>query len=120
MCIRDSFNTLPRGDLYVVVHTQQHEKYQIQGLDLVAGLEINCFEAILGTSVEVTTMDNRTLSLQIPPGTQNGTVLRIRDEGLYQMHSNIRGNILIRVSVTVPQHLSESQKDLVRQIQVGL
>ena len=114
------FNTLPRGDLYVVVHLQQHDKYQVQGLDLVSTLEINCFEAILGSSIEVNTVDNRTLSLQIPPGTQNGTILRIRDEGLYQMHSNVRGNILIRIGVTVPQHLNEHQKDLIRQIQVGL
>jgi curved DNA-binding protein len=114
------FNTLPRGDLYVVVHLQPHDRYQVQGLDLVAGLDMNCFEAILGSSVEITTIDNRTLSLQIPAGSQTGTVLRVRDEGLYQMHSNARGNILIRINVTVPQNLTESQKDLVRQIQVGL
>ena len=81
---------------------------------------MNCFEAILGSSVEVTTIDNRTLELQVPPGTQNGTILRVREEGLYQMHSHVRGNILIKINITVPQNLTESQKDLIRQIQIGL
>lgn len=114
------FNTLPRGDLYITVNILAHSRFQVHNLDLVAGANITCFEAILGHKIEISTLDNRTLELQIPPGTQNGMVLRIRNEGLYQMNTPQRGNLLVRVNVTVPTNLSETQLDLVRQIQIGL
>lgn len=114
------FNTLPRGDLYVVVTITPHNNFHVHGLDIVAGIEVNCFQAILGHTVLINTLDNKSLELQVPAGTQNGMMLRVRNEGLYQMNTNQRGNLLIRVSVTIPTNLTETQKDLIRQIQIGL
>lgn len=114
------FNTLPRGDLYVVVNVISDPRFLVHNLDIVTTANITCFEAILGHKLEITTLDNRVLELQVPAGSQNGMILRIRNEGLYQMHSSIRGNILVKLNITVPTNLSETQLDLVRQIQTGL
>ena len=114
------FNTLPRGDLYVVVNVIADPRYQIHNLDIVTTANVSCFEAILGHKLEISTLDNRVLELQVPAGAQNGMILRIRNEGLYQMNSAARGNILVRLNITVPTNLSETQLDLVRQIQIGL
>ncbi len=111
------FNTLQRGDLYVHFHVLPHHTFRASDLNLIAKKEITCFDAILGTEVEITGIDNRVFVLSIPAGTQPGTMLRIKGEGLYAMNQNTRGNLLIELGITVPKHLSESQLDLVRQIQ---
>ena len=114
------FNTLPRGDLYIIVNVVDDPRFHIHDLDIITTANITCFEAILGHKLEIETLDNRVLELQVPAGAQNGMLLRIRNEGLYQMNSHIRGNILVKLNVTVPTNLSETQLDLVRQIQTGL
>lgn len=111
------FNTLQRGDLYVHFHVLPHEQFRVSDLNLVTKKSITCFDAILGTDVEITGIDNRIFVLTVPPGTQPGTMLRIKGEGLYAMNQNTRGNLLIELAITVPKHLSENQLDLVRQIQ---
>lgn len=111
------FNTLQRGDLYVHFHILPHPTFRASDINLVTRKEITCFDAILGTDVEVTGLDNRVFVLSVPAGTQPGTMLRIKGEGLYAMNQPVRGNLLIELSITVPKHLSEDQLNLVRQIQ---
>lgn len=111
------FNTLQRGDLYVHFHVLPHEQFRVSDVNLVTKHSITCFDAILGADVEITGLDKRVFVLTIPPGTQPGTMLRIKGEGLYVMNQNARGNLLIELAITVPKHLSDAQLDLVRQIQ---
>jgi curved DNA-binding protein len=111
------FNTLQRGDLYIHFHVLPHQTFRASDINLISKKEITCFDAILGTDLEITGLDNRVFVLSVPPGTQPGTMLRIKGEGLYAMNQNIRGNLLIELSITVPRHLSEDQLNLVRQIQ---
>lgn len=114
------FNTLPRGDLYVVVNVFADPRFHVNNLDIITTANVTCFQAILGHKLEIVTLDNRVLELQVPAGSQNGMILRIRNEGLYQMNSHLRGNLLVKLNITVPTNLSETQLDLVRQIQTGL
>jgi curved DNA-binding protein len=111
------FNTLPRGDLYVVFNVVTDSKFHINGNDLVSRVSISCLDAIPGGVTEITTLDNRVFELQIPAGTQPGTVMRVRGEGLYALGQPVRGNLLVEIMVSVPQHLTESQLNLIRQIQ---
>ncbi len=114
------FNTLPRGDLYVVVNVFADPRFQVNNLDIITTANVTCFQAILGHKLEIVTLDNRVLELQVPSGSQNGMLLRIRNEGLYQMNIQLRGNLLVKLNITIPTNLSETQLDLVRQIQTGL
>jgi len=111
------FNTLQRGDLYVHFHVLPHSTFRTHGIDLVTRKEITCFDAILGTDVEVTGLDNRVFVLTVPAATQPGTMLRVKGEGLYAMNQNLRGNLLVELSITIPKTLTENQLNLVRQIQ---
>ena len=111
------FSSLPRGDLYVVVKLIPHELYVVHDTNIVAALSIDCFEAMLGTDAEVTGLDGKIFMLTVPPGTQNGTMLRIKGEGLYNMNNHARGNLLVKIDITVPKYLTETQKELIKKAQ---
>jgi DnaJ-class molecular chaperone len=113
------FNTLPRGDLYVVFNVIPHPKFRIDGIDLISKVSINCFDAITGGVTEITGLDERVFELQIPAGTQPGTVMRVRDQGLYHLGQESRGHLLVEIIISIPQNLTEQQLDLIRQIQLN-
>jgi DnaJ-class molecular chaperone len=113
----DTYHNLPRGDIHLTVNLQPHHIYQRQGDDLVRQLSVDCFEAILGTSKKFDTLDNKTLEINIGPGTQYGQILAVQGYGMPNMADNrMKGRLLIEIKVTVPKELTESQKDIVRQL----
>jgi curved DNA-binding protein len=111
------FNTLPRGDLYIVFTVPPDPKFKVDGIDLISRVSINCLDAITGGVTEITGLDGRIFELQVPVGTQPGTLMRVRGEGLYHLNHTVRGNLLVEIVVSVPQHLTETQLELIRQIQ---
>ena len=111
------FNTLPRGDLYIVFTVPPDPKFKVDGVDLISRVAINCLDAITGGVTEITGLDGRVFELQIPVGTQPGTLMRVRGEGLYHLNHTVRGNLLVEIVVSVPQNLTETQLELIRQIQ---
>lgn len=111
------FNTLPRGDLYIVFTVPPDPKFKVDGIDLISRVAINCLDAITGGVTEITGLDGRVFELQVPVGTQPGTLMRVRGEGLYHLNHTVRGNLLVEIVVSVPQHLTETQLELIRQIQ---
>ena len=114
------FETLPRGDLYVVISVEHDPRYEIHDLDLVYDAQINCFEAILGQTIDVPSIEDKVFQLNIPAGSQSGAVFRIPNQGLYALNSNHRGHMLVRIRVAVPTNLDPRQLDMVRQIQISL
>jgi molecular chaperone DnaJ len=113
----DTYYNLPRGDIHLTVNIQPHHIYQRQGDDLVRQLSIDCFEAILGTSKKFDTLDNKTLEINIGPGTQYGQILAVQGYGMPNMADNrMKGRLLIEIKIIVPKDLTESQKDIVRQL----
>jgi DnaJ-class molecular chaperone len=111
------FNTLARGDLYVVIHVETPNGYSVEGLDIITGLEIDCFCAIVGGEVEVAGFDGSRFKINIPPGLQPGAVMRLGGQGVWQLNGSQRGNLLVKIAITVPKNLSDAQLNLVRQIQ---
>jgi DnaJ-class molecular chaperone len=111
------FNTLARGDLYVVMNVQNPPGYTVEGLDVATNIELDCFCAIVGGEVEVDGFDGSRFKISVPPGIQPGAVMRLGGQGIWQLNSSQKGNLLVKITITVPQNLSESQLDLVRQIQ---
>ena len=76
-------------------------------------------DALLGASIEIQTLDRKTLSMNLPAGTQPDTIMSCKGEGLPNMRTRQRGNLLIRIKVTVPKHLNPDQINMIKQIKQG-
>ncbi len=97
------------GDLYVVIHLKEHSIFQRDGMDLHCEMPIPFSIAALGGEVRVPTLTGA-VSLKIPPGTQGGSVFRIRGQGMPALQSASRGDILASVQVEVPTRLNGDQR----------
>ena len=105
-----------RGDLYVVIHVRPHEIFERQGSDLFCEVPISFVQAILGTEIEIPVLDGK-VSMKIPPGTQGGTVFRLRGKGVVQAGGNYRGDQMVKVIVEIPKNLLSEQKQLLNQFE---
>ena len=106
----NSISNLRPGDLLVNVLIRNHPVFKREGTSLIFEKEISVWDAILGTSLDIKTLDNKTLSITIPAGTQPETILSCRGEGLPHMRSRQRGNLLIKIKVKIPKNLTADQK----------
>jgi len=71
---------------------------------------------MLGTKLQIDTLDKKGLEINIPAGTQPNTVLSCKGEGLPGMRNRTRGNLLIRISVSIPKNLSQHQSETIKNI----
>lgn len=104
----------PDGDLYVYVFVQEHERFQRRGKELYTEIPISFSQAALGDKITVSTLFGED-ELSIPPGTQTATPFRIRDAGLPGLHAKGRGDLHVSVRVVTPAHLTDRQKELLRE-----
>jgi molecular chaperone DnaJ len=100
----------PPGDLYVVVHVRPHDLFVRQGDDLLCEIPIGFTTAALGGEIEVPTLHGAA-KLKIPAGTQNGTMFRLRHQGMPNLHGHGHGDLLVRVVVEVPTRLSRPLRE---------
>lgn len=103
-----------RGDLHVVVRVEPHDLFQRRGDDLLLEMPISFTQAALGAEVAVPTLQGRRM-LTIPRGTQHGAVFRLQGEGLPELRTGRRGDLLVGVLIEIPTRLSSRQEDLLRQ-----
>jgi len=104
----------PTGDLYIFINVEPHPLFQREGDDVLCEIPITFPQAALGGEVEVPTLLNGKGRIRIPPGTQSGTVLRMRGKGLPNLRGYGQGDQLVRVTVEVPTKLSSEQQELLR------
>lgn len=97
------------GSLYVVLHVRPHEIFQREGDDLICEVPINFVQAALGAEIEVPTMAGKA-HIKIPPGTQAGTVFRLKGKGVKNVQGYGTGDLHVRVLVEVPTHLNAAQR----------
>ena len=100
----------PAGDLYVVTRVEPSKLYERRGDDLVLEVPVTFDEAALGATVEIPTPDGR-VSLKVPPGTQDGKLLRVKERGAPKLKSSGRGDLLARLRVQVPAKLTKAQRE---------
>jgi curved DNA-binding protein len=112
-------NLMP-GDLIVNVNVLPHRSFKREGTSLTIDKEINAWDAILGTSIEIKTLGGKSLSVNLPQGTQPDTTFRIPDEGLPDMRTRRRGNLLIKIKVKIPKDLTQAQLEKIQQVQHGI
>lgn len=103
--------TQPAGDLFVTVFAKPDPRFQRRGSDLWRKQAIEVSDAVLGTQVQVPTMNGK-LNVKIPAGTQPGDVLRIRGKGLPHYQQSGFGDIHLRIEIKVPKDLSAEEKQL--------
>jgi len=103
------------GDLHVFIHVRPHEVFERQDDDLYCAVYVDFVTAALGGEVVITTLDEHKISVQIPSGTQNGKLLRVREEGV-PTSGNRRGDLYIKVFVKVPARLSRRSKELLEEL----
>jgi len=96
------------GDLLVVIDEEEHPDLIREGNDLIFNLFISIPDAVLGTHVEVPTVDNN-VKIKIEPGTQPGKILRLRGKGLPEVNGYGRGDLLVNVNVWIPKSLSKDE-----------
>ena len=106
----------PPGDLFVEVHVEPDDRFERHDDDLVHRISIGIAEATLGVDSEVPLIEGGTSTLEIPPGTQPGTVLRLAGQGVTRLGRRQRGDLFVEVSVEVPTDLSEEQQELLQKL----
>jgi DnaJ-class molecular chaperone len=99
------------GDLIVNIRIAPHPIFHREGTNLVIEKRISVWDAMLGGSVGIETLDRKTLSITIPAGTQPETVLSCKNEGLPGLRNRVRGNLLIKIKVEIPRNLNLSQTE---------
>lgn len=106
----------PAGDLYVYVNVEPHKYFERDGADLYCVIPVSFTQAALGSEIQVETIQGKRVKLKIPAGTQNGKILRLRNEGIPHLHNaNKRGDMYIRLRVDIPRKLSSKAKAILKE-----
>jgi molecular chaperone DnaJ len=100
------------GKLEIGVRVKPHDFFQRVGDNVICNLPVTFPQAALGDEIEIPTLDGKGF-MRVPPGTQPGTVLRVRGKGIPRRVLGGRGDQLVEVQVEVPTDLSERQKELI-------
>ena len=112
-------NAAPRGgingDLLIVIEEEEHPLLKREGNHLIYSLSISIPNAVLGTSVEIPTVDAK-VKIKIEPGTQAGKVLRLKGKGLQDVNGYGKGDLLVEISVFTPSNISNEEKKMMEQL----
>ena len=99
-----------QGDLYIKVNILKHEKYKLDGANLLTDLPLTPWEAALGCNIEIESIDSKVL-IAVPAGIQSGEKLRIASHGYYDGYG-LRGDLLAEVKIVVPKTLTKEETQL--------
>jgi molecular chaperone DnaJ len=105
------------GDLFVVTRVEPSKLFQRRGSDLVIEVPVTYTEAALGATVEVPTPYGDRVSLKVPAGTQDGRQLRIRGHGAPKLGGSGKGDLIVRLRVTVPKKLTKKEREALEELQ---
>ena len=102
----------PPGDLVITFNVQPDKFYSRDGLDVIAKVPLNIAQATLGTKISVKTLDGKKVAIKIPPGTPSGKRFRVRGQGIQK--GDKKGDLIVEVSIAVPEKLSEEQEKMMK------
>ena len=105
----------PAGDLYVTVQVRPSPVFQREGTNIYTSTRLSFVQAALGTEIEVPTLDGN-VTLNIPEGTQTGSVFRLRGKGVPSLRGAGRGDQFVTVDLDTPKNLSAKQKELLHEL----
>lgn len=103
-----------KGDLYLNIHILQHPFYEIKDDELFYNLDVDLYTAVLGGKENIRTLDGKTISINIPEGTESEKILRLKNLGL---HKEIgRGDLFVNIHVSILKNLSAEEKELFKKL----
>lgn len=115
-------NAAPRGgvpgDLIILIEEIPHETLKRDGNNIIYDLHINFVDAVLGTSIEVPTIDGKA-KIKIDPGTQGGKILRLKSKGVPEVNSYQRGDQLVHINIWTPKIVSREERDVLEKLQAS-
>ena len=100
----------PAGDLYVVIHVEDHPFFQREGDDLYMQIPVTFPALALGTRLAVPAPSGDDVTVEVPPGTASGTRLRVRGKGMPSVQGRAKGDLYVQVAVQVPKKLTKAQR----------
>lgn len=103
------------GDLFVIIHLDEHPLYTRNENDLLMDLPISYLDAILGTSIEIPTLTGRAM-IRIPEGTHSGQLFRLKSKGFPKVGGFGSGDMIVKIIVDTPEKLSSTQKELIQKL----
>jgi DnaJ-class molecular chaperone len=103
------------GDLYISVHVKKHPIFERRDDDLYLVQEVPFTTAALGGKIQVPGIEKK-LKVTIPPGTEDGSTLRLKNQGFYKINSDERGYLLVKIKVKIPKKLNKTQKELLEKL----
>ena len=103
----------PPGDLVITFNVLADKFYKRDGLDVIATVPLNIAQATLGTKISVRTLDGKKVAIKIPPGTPSGKRFRVRGQGIQK--GDKKGDLIVEVSIQVPEKLSEEQERMMKE-----
>jgi len=106
----------PAGDLYLQVVVKPHPYFERRGNDLYTKVPVTVHEASLGAKVEVPTIDGRSL-VRIPPGTNSGKTLRLKEKGVPSARNGARGDQYVEIQIVVPEPADERVRTLMKELE---
>ncbi|MBI2034905.1 MAG: DnaJ domain-containing protein [Candidatus Levybacteria bacterium] len=112
----DNGSRIRFGDYDVVINVTADPRFQREGADIVSEEEISFAKASLGDETQIETV-NGPVTLRIPPGTQPGTVFRLRGKGVPYIRREGHGDHYVRIKIVIPKHLTRRQKELLEELE---
>ena len=103
----------PPGDLVITFNVLPDKFYRRDGLDVIATVPLNIAQATLGTKISVRTLNGKKVAIKIPPGTPSGKRFRVRGQGIQK--GDKKGDLIVEVSIAVPEKLSEEQERMMKE-----
>ncbi len=96
------FDTLTRGDLYVIINVIARADFEINGINLVTTVTIDAIDAMLGCEKTITNIDGKEYVIKIPQACQHDAKFGLAGQGLYHMNTNVRGDLIVVIKVKIP------------------
>jgi molecular chaperone DnaJ len=101
---------LPPGDLVIIIHVEPHPTWQRQGPHLHQEIQVPLWQAIVGDTLHVTTIDGAQVNVKLPELSVNQTVLKVSQKGMKMRNNVARGDLYLHVKVNMPTTLTEEQR----------
>jgi molecular chaperone DnaJ len=105
----------PRGDVVILLEVEDDPRFVRDGANLLFELPVTFGQAALGDEVEIPTVEG-SVRVTVPAGVQGGTLLRLREQGLPELHGRGKGDLLVRILVYTPRDLTAEQETLLREL----
>ena len=110
-------NSGPPGDLFVVLHVKDHEIFSREGDRLFSEIPVSFIQAALGDTIKIPVLGKKDgEELKVPMGTQPGDLLKLSGQGMLNLSSGYRGDLIIQVKVTIPRKLNQRQRELLEEL----